>query len=416
MAHSKRNTSLPHFTAYERSLLRSTWGTQRTRLSRDSFLPFGSCRLCLQPARSPVVACASNGDLFCRECAINDLLAQRKEIKRLERERHNAHNQMQDDEARTLDEAKTRELREFELVSMGLEATMNNNNNSNHTTTTPTTPTTTAGSRDHPRKRKLDEATEAFRQREIEVNGKRRKVFELGEAEMARYARAEQERLKKEIEREKAESTKSALPSFWVPSLTPSIDVDPTAKPIKLSPVCPGSSESNPHDYSLKTLVDVHFTEAKDDEAGAGTGSGMKDNDKMKKSRICPSCQKVLTNGLKAMLTKPCGHVICSPCVSKFMTPQMTVDPHDPASSKDSSKAVIGRMLCYVCDTDITSNPNHQSKTSKSKNHHDPDGDPKKDQRHTKIKPGLVEIRSEGTGFAGGGDNIARKEGVAFQC
>jgi nitric oxide synthase-interacting protein len=191
MAHSKRNTSLPHFTAYERSLLRSTWGTQRTRLSRDSFLPFGSCRLCLQPARSPVVACASNGDLFCRECAINDLLAQRKEIKRLERERHDARSRMQDDEVRTLEEAKTRELREFELVSMGLEATMKSSNN------------TTTGSRDHPRKRKIDEVTAAFREREVEVNGKRRKVFELGEAEMAQYARAEQERLKKEIEKEK---------------------------------------------------------------------------------------------------------------------------------------------------------------------------------------------------------------------
>jgi nitric oxide synthase-interacting protein len=101
---------------------------------------------------------------------------------------------------------------------------------------------------------------------------------------------------------QQAESSKSALPSFWVPSLTPSIDVDPTAKPIKLSPICPGSTESNHHDYSLKTLVDVHFTEAKDDEAGAGAGSGMKEKDNMgKKSRICPSCRKVLTNGLKAM-------------------------------------------------------------------------------------------------------------------
>ena len=94
------------------------------------------------------------------------------------------------------------------------------------------------------------------------------------------------------------------------------------------------------------------------------------------------------------------------------MTPQTTVDPHDPINSH-SSKALIGRMLCYVCDTDITPdlNPNHKLKT-----HRDHDRDEKKDQRHTKIKPGLVEIRSEGTGFAGGGDNIARKEGVAFQC
>lgn len=195
MAHSKRNTSLPHFTSYERSLLRSTWGTQRTRLTRESFLPFGSCRLCMQPARAPVVACATNGDLFCRECAINDLLAQRKEIKRLEREREEARRRMAEDESRTLEEAKMRELREFELVSMGLEGTANNNNNKKRKVPTMEDETATAAA--------VHAATESFRQREVDVNGKRRKVFELGEAEMARYAKEEQERLRKEIERER---------------------------------------------------------------------------------------------------------------------------------------------------------------------------------------------------------------------
>lgn len=183
MAHSKRNTSLPHFTSYERDLLRTTWGTQRTRLSRDSFLPFGSCRLCLEPARPPVVACATNGDLFCRECAINDLLAQRKEIKRLEREREEARRRLEEEEALTLEEARTRELREFELVSMGLEATN--------------------GAAGKKRKAEESEAIAAFRQREVEIDGKRRKVFELNEEEMKRAARLEQERLKSELKKEK---------------------------------------------------------------------------------------------------------------------------------------------------------------------------------------------------------------------
>ncbi|KAL1964970.1 hypothetical protein VTN77DRAFT_6170 [Rasamsonia byssochlamydoides] len=377
MAHSKRNTSLPHFTSYERSLLRADWGTKRTRLTRESFLPFGSCRLCMQPARAPVVACATNGDLFCRECAINDLLAQRKEIKRLEREREEARRRMAEEDARTLEEAKMRELREFELVSMGLEGAANN------------------GKKRKATEAEVDAATEAFRQREIDVNGKRRKVFELGEAEMARYAKAEQERLKKEIERERAESNKSALPSFWVPSQTPSTETDITAKPIKLSPICPGSSNGNRHEYSLKTLVDVHFTEEKVEDLNST---------EPQVSRICPSCKKVLTNGLKAMLTKPCGHVICLPCVNKFMTPETTLDPH----KDDNEKCAVGRILCYVCETDITP----EAKSSKSKNK-DKEGN---GNHHSKIKPGLVEISAEGTGFAGGGDNIAEKAGVAFQC
>ncbi|KAL2005425.1 hypothetical protein VTN00DRAFT_2636 [Thermoascus crustaceus] len=374
MAHSKRNTSLPHFTHYERSLLRNTWGTQRTRLTRESFLPFGSCRLCLQPARAPVVACATNGDLFCRECAINDLLAQRKEIKRLEREREDARRRLEEEESRTLEEARMRELREFELVSMGLEGTSNN------------------------RKRKAEEveAIAAFKKREVEVDGKRRKVFELNEEEMRRAAMQEQERLKKELKQEKSESSKSALPSFWVPTLTPSTDTtEPTAtKPVKLAPICPGSTDSNRHTYSLKILVDVHFTEEKPEDASEGV------------QRICPSCKKVLNNGLKAMLTKPCGHVICSPCVSKFMTPQTTPDPH---ASKEE-QAAARRVLCYVCETDITPPECDPEVNGKSKSRSKENG------KEGKVKPGLVEVSAEGTGFAGGGESMAKREGVAFQC
>ncbi|RJE16785.1 RING finger domain protein, partial [Aspergillus sclerotialis] len=119
MAHSKRNTSLPHFTSYERGLLRSSWGTKTGVISRDSFLPFASCRLCLQPARPPVVACSTNGDIFCRECAINDLLAQRQEIKRLEKEREEARRAIKEEEARLEEEAKGREVKEFEVLSLG---------------------------------------------------------------------------------------------------------------------------------------------------------------------------------------------------------------------------------------------------------------------------------------------------------
>lgn len=178
------------FTAHERNQLRSHWGSQSSVIGRDSFLPFGSCKLCLQPARSPVVACAANGDLFCRECAISDLLAQRQEIKRLEREREDAKKALAEDDERTMEEAKRKELADFELVSMGLEGKK-----------------TGAGSGPAAagRKRKAEEseALEAFKKREVVVEGKRKKVFELDEKQMAQVVREEQERLKRELKREK---------------------------------------------------------------------------------------------------------------------------------------------------------------------------------------------------------------------
>lgn len=187
MAHSKRNTSLPHFTSYERNLLRSTWGTKRSVIGRDSFLPFASCRLCLQPARAPVVACASNGDLFCRECAINDLLAQRQEIKRLERDREEARKRIKEDEERMLEEARRKELRDFEMVSIGLAGNVRKRK--------------AGGGEGEEQER--ERALAAFKAREVEVDGKRRKVFELDEKEMVRVARQEEERLKEEMKREK---------------------------------------------------------------------------------------------------------------------------------------------------------------------------------------------------------------------
>lgn len=62
------------------------------------------------------------------------------------------------------------------------------------------------GNGDSQRKRKAEETEEAlaaFKAREIEVDGKRKKIFELDEKEMARIAREEQERLKRELKREK---------------------------------------------------------------------------------------------------------------------------------------------------------------------------------------------------------------------
>lgn len=116
----KRNTSRPVFTAHERAMAKSAWTSSSARLNRDSFLPFGSCSLCLEAAVDPV-ACAL-GDIFCRECALSNILAQKKDIKRSARAREREDAEAAEAQARRDDEAQARAVREFELTLAGLDA------------------------------------------------------------------------------------------------------------------------------------------------------------------------------------------------------------------------------------------------------------------------------------------------------
>jgi nitric oxide synthase-interacting protein len=99
--------------------------------------------------------------------------------------------------------------------------------------------------------------------------------------------------------------------------------------------------------------------------------------------------------------------VLCGSCVDKFMTSPDTPGAHDARNEH-------GRVLCYVCETDVT------GRERKHKVAADVAGS-KNESRDAlpaaaAAAAGLVEISCEGTGFAGGGSNMAKREGVAFQC
>jgi len=86
-------------------------------------------------------------------------------------------------------------------------------------------------------------------------------------------------------------------------------------------------------------------------------------------------------------------------------------DPHASKEEQERTAALHGQVLCYVCETDITAK-------SKPEDNGNGNGNSKKSKKKDKdaIQPGLVEISSEGTGFASKGGNMGKKNGVAFQC
>lgn len=68
-------------------------------------------------------------------------------------------------------------------------------------------------------------------------------------------------------------------------------------------------------------------------------------------------------------------------------------------------------VTCYVCSMSLTPIPAASKKHKSAK-------ETKNGIKEEKeaLKPGMVEISADGTGFAGGGKNMAKREGVAFQC
>jgi len=149
------------------------------------------------------VACASNGDIFCRECAVSNLLAQRKEIKRLEKEGERKKLEEADEESRADEEARNRAVEEFERVQMGLEVMVGKGEK-------------VVGRENG--KVLVEEEEEGT----VEVRGKKRK-FELDEDELLRIARAERGKARKALEDEKV--MVSTLVPRWSTTVASMIDV-----------------------------------------------------------------------------------------------------------------------------------------------------------------------------------------------
>lgn len=223
--------------------------------------------------------------------------------------------------------------------------------------------------------------------------GTKRK-FSLDDDELERIAREDKVKSRKAIDDEKVrcgiltcytkakyqilQAAKPTLPSFWSPSVTPDMNINKlpaTEKKGKAVPTCPASNADSPHPLTMQNLITINFSE-EDDPSSEN------------KRRTCPSCLKVLSNSSSPMLVKQCGHVLCNSCVKKFMVP----------TRKPSSSEPEIPPSCYVCDTPLS------SKTAKE------------DGSQSSSIPGLVALKSDGTGFSARGSSTVEKSTVSFQC
>ncbi|KAI0049506.1 hypothetical protein FA95DRAFT_1556798 [Auriscalpium vulgare] len=196
---------------------------------------------------------------------------------------------------------------------------------------------------------------------------KRKFAFDASTAE--KMAQEAEEAALRQIEREQAEALKSKLPDFWLPSLTPtytSSGPPSSLKDVKLQTTCRGGNPAHP--ISLKGLIPVQFT-LQGPSPTASASSTPANVEPSKSSReeerepMCPSCKKSLSNSVRIFLMKPCSHVTCKTCTDTLVRPA---------------------KQCVVCDATVSEKE-------------------------------VIELKREGTGFAGGGMAETSKSGIAFQ-
>ncbi|KIJ99725.1 hypothetical protein K443DRAFT_161201 [Laccaria amethystina LaAM-08-1] len=328
------------------------YGTKRQRLGNESMRRFDACALCLNRAREPL-AC-TEGHLFCKECVYTDLLTQKKDMKRQKERLDAMKKEAEEERTRVRAAARERVLLEFEKGQLGLAGG-------------PTLASTKSGS-----------SGSATRSESMEESRGTKRKFEFSSSAVESLAHEAEEAAVAQIEKEQAEALKHKLPDFWLPSLTPTFTSNgppQSLMDIKVQTTCRGGSPAHP--IALKNLIPVKFTfysssggtsqSTEPTLAGNKTASASSSSSsKVKKDEpepMCPSCKKHLSNSSLMFLMKPCAHVTCKTCTDSLVRPA---------------------KQCIVCDTQLK----------------------EKD---------VIELKREGTGFAGGGMAETSRAGIAFQ-
>lgn len=128
-------------------------------------------------------------------------------------------------------------------------------------------------------------------------------------------ARAAEEHALAEIEEGLRKQRKAKLPSFWLPSLTPSerqgqVDLHQMTEGMEVR--CRVGSERG-HPLNMKTLREVQFTISR-----AGT-------------KECPTCASQFSNNtLLYVMRSCCGKVLCARCYKELVTKPLAASQAPP--------------------------------------------------------------------------------------
>ncbi|KAJ1964761.1 hypothetical protein GGI12_001204 [Dipsacomyces acuminosporus] len=202
------------------------------------------------------------GHLACKECILSNILEQKQNIKRLQKQfdqfKQKEQEELKNKEKKHNDEA----VKQYMDSEVGLKSKR----------------ASTAADRDRD-------------------SNKRSKVLLIEDKSSGDKSSISSTRKGKDV----ASEGEKKLSSFWLPSLTPEakqVAVDPK----KLSVQCQATTPM--HELKLKQLIEVKFR----------TGSKAEE-------KLCPSCDKPLLNSTNIDVLAKCGHAICHRCVSNFVLP-----------------------------------------------------------------------------------------------
>uniref|UniRef100_G3MM35 Nitric oxide synthase-interacting protein homolog n=2 Tax=Amblyomma TaxID=6942 RepID=G3MM35_AMBMU len=257
------------------------YGTQKMRLGKDAVKDFDCCCLSLQPCRNPVIT--PDGYLYDKECILEYIVRHKAENARL----------LKEYEAQLKKEAK--ELEELALAEQRSKA-------------------------------------ESFARKERTIVAVPSTASGKGSGEEAGPSVSNMSRGKE-----------AQLPSFWVPSLTPTASKDKLEKPRNVV-LCPMSGKP----LKAKDLIPIKFTPVVDPDDRASLIT--------KKARyMCAVTHDILGNSVPVAALKTSGNVVTMECVEKLLKKDW-LDPTNDKPLKESDIIPLQRGGTGYSGTNVTLN------------------------------------------------------------